>query len=51
MEITGSGNDGGSSKIGKSSSQSVSPVVMFLIPTIAAISPEKQVSMSSRLSA
>ena len=40
IEITGSGNDGGSSRIGKSSSQSVSPVVMFLMPTIAAMSPE-----------
>jgi len=34
------GNEGGSSRIGKSSSQSVSPVVMFLMPTMAAISPE-----------
>src|SRR5256885_668517 len=33
--MTGSGNVGGSSRIGWSSSQSVSPVVMFLIPTIA----------------
>src|ERR1700731_3870485 len=40
IEMTGSGNVGGSSRIGWSSSQSVSPVVMFLMPTIAAISPE-----------
>ena len=35
----------------KSSSQSVSPVVMFFRPTSAAISPAKVVSTSMRLSA
>ena len=47
-EITGSGNSIASSLIGAVSTESVSPVVVFLTPTSAAISPAMISSRSSR---
>ena len=47
-EITGSGNSMRSSTIGCAGSQSVSPVVVFLRPTAATMSPAKTASLSSR---
>ena len=47
-EITGSGNSIRSSTIGWLGSQSVSPVVVFLSPTAATMSPAKTPSLSSR---
>ena len=47
-EMTGSGNSMRSSTIGCVGSQSVSPVVVFLRPTAATMSPAKTASMSSR---
>ena len=40
IEITGSGKDGGSRRMSKSSSQSVSPVITSFTPTRAQMSPE-----------
>lgn len=40
IEITGSGKDGGSRRMSKSSSHSVSPVMTSLTPTTAQMSPE-----------
>ena len=40
IEMTGSGKDGGSRRMSKSSSQSVSPVMTSLTPTTAQMSPE-----------
>jgi hypothetical protein len=40
MEMTGSGKEGGSSWMSKSSMQSVSPVLTSRMPTMAAMSPE-----------
>ena len=51
MSITGSGNSIRSSTMGWCSSQSVSPVVVSLSPTAAAMSPASTSSISSRLSA
>jgi hypothetical protein len=48
MLMTGSGKVGGSSVTSKSSSHSVSPVVMLRRPTSAAMSPEYTESMSLR---
>ena len=47
-EMTGSGNDMDSSTIGAESTASVSPVVVNLSPTAAAISPAPISSRSSR---
>ena len=47
-EITGSGNSIRSSTIGCAGSQSVSPVVVFLRPTAATMSPANTPSLSSR---
>ena len=46
--MTGSGNSMRSSTIGCDGSHSVSPVVVFLRPTAATMSPEKTASRSSR---
>ena len=48
-EITGSGKSIASSTIGRSASQSVSPVRANLRPTTAAMSPAPTLSISSRL--
>ena len=46
--MTGSGNSSVSSTIGELGSQSVSPVVVCLRPTVATMSPAKMTVLSSR---
>ena len=46
--ITGSGNSSASSTMGAAGSHRVSPVVVFLRPTTAMMSPAKMASLSTR---